>query len=59
MDTSRTFTRTCPKCENKDYVFRARKTVEPEPGKQAVETKYLCRGCNHTWKEQQPVPKAA
>ena len=59
MDTSLTFARTCPECQSRGYVFRARKTVEPEPGKPAVETKYRCRSCGHTWKEQQEVRKVA
>lgn len=58
MDTSLTFRRTCPKCGSKDYVFWARKTVESGPCRPAVETKYLCRSCQHTWKEQQPAKAA-
>lgn len=45
--------RCCPKCQNKGYQFRARRTVEQ--GK-FVETKYRCRSCAHEWWERIPAP---
>ena len=47
--------RCCPKCENKGYMFRARKNVEVPEGK-FVETKYRCRSCAHEWWERIPAP---
>jgi hypothetical protein len=45
--------RCCPGCASKQYVFRGRKTVPAEQGKPAaVETKYMCRGCGHEWRER-------
>ena len=43
----------CPKCESKDYRFRARKLIAPDitKGKAAEwETKYRCGVCSHEWK---------
>jgi DNA-directed RNA polymerase subunit M/transcription elongation factor TFIIS len=45
--------RCCPKCQNKGYMFRARRNVEV--GK-FVETKYRCRSCSHEWWERIPAP---
>lgn len=47
--------RCCPKCQNKGYMFRARKNVEVPEGK-FVETKYRCRTCSHEWWERIPAP---
>lgn len=47
--------RRCPKCENKGYMFRARKTVGVSEGK-FVETKYRCRSRSHEWRERIPTP---
>jgi DNA-directed RNA polymerase subunit M/transcription elongation factor TFIIS len=47
--------RTCPACGSDEYAFRGRKTVEHEPGKQEVETKYRCKKCAHEWKVRQAV----
>jgi DNA-directed RNA polymerase subunit M/transcription elongation factor TFIIS len=51
--------RCCPKCGNRDYVFRGRKQL-PAQAEQpaAVETKYACKPCGHTWKEQVPLKEA-
>ena len=46
--------RCCPKCQNKGYMFRARRTVEE--GK-SVETKYRCRSCSQEWWERIPAPE--
>jgi len=49
-------TRKCPECGSGDYVFRGRKRIptDPEQSEQAaVETKYACRTCGHTWKERE------
>lgn len=51
--------RRCPRCEHKDYLFRARRTVEGKPdegGGKFVETKYRCRSCSHEWWEQIAAP---
>ena len=50
--------RCCPKCANKGYMFRARKTLDAPPaeGGKQVETKYRCRACAHEWKERIPAP---
>jgi transposase-like protein len=45
--------RTCPACGNGDYQFRSRKKVAQE-GKEAVETRYRCKACNHEWKVKVP-----
>jgi hypothetical protein len=50
--------RCCPKCQNKGYMFRARKNVEDEQGAKCVETKYRCRSCAHEWWERIPAPPA-
>ena len=47
--------RCCPKCQNRGYTFRARKTVEVPEG-QFVEPKYRCRSCSHGWSERIPAP---
>lgn len=44
--------RVCPKCGSDDYVFRGRKNIAAKEGQEeAVETRYLCRKCEHGWKE--------
>lgn len=45
-------TRTCPECGGRDYVFRGRKKVKPQPGEKepVLETKYHCRACGCEWK---------
>jgi DNA-directed RNA polymerase subunit M/transcription elongation factor TFIIS len=44
--------RCCPECGSKDYVFRGRKIIVAEKDQPAaVETKYACRACGHTWRE--------
>ena len=48
--------RCCPKCENKGYMFRARKNVEEPEGK-FISTKYRCRACSHEWWERIPAPE--
>jgi transposase-like protein len=51
--------RSCPECTSREYVFRGRKEIAPEPGKApAIETRYLCKDCGHTWREQVPVKGA-
>jgi DNA-directed RNA polymerase subunit M/transcription elongation factor TFIIS len=51
MEQKETAHRTCPACGSTDYVFRGRKKIEAEPGKQAaVETKYRCRACGKEWR---------
>ena len=47
--------RCCPKCQNKGYMFRARKSVDVPEGK-CEETKYRCRSCTHEWWERIPAP---
>jgi DNA-directed RNA polymerase subunit M/transcription elongation factor TFIIS len=48
--------RCCPKCGSREYVFRGRKKVAAEAGlPAAVETKYACKACGHSWKERVPV----
>jgi hypothetical protein len=48
--------RCCPECASKDYVFRGRKKITAEADQPpAMETKYACRGCGHTWKERVTV----
>jgi DNA-directed RNA polymerase subunit M/transcription elongation factor TFIIS len=47
--------RWCPECGSKDYVFRGRKKIKADPGKETppgVETKYICRACGNEWKER-------
>ncbi|MBN9518502.1 hypothetical protein J0H58_08285 [bacterium] len=42
--------RSCPNCEQKGYMFRARRTIDGKPGEGTfVETKYRCRACSHEW----------
>jgi hypothetical protein len=48
--------RCCPECENKGYMFRARRTIEDEHGAKFVGTKYRCRSCSREWKERIPAP---
>jgi hypothetical protein len=49
--------RCCPMCGHAGYVFRARRTVDGEPGEgKFVETKYRCRSCSHEWRERIPAP---
>ena len=50
MDISR---KTCPACGSGNYQFRSRKKIAEE-GKEAVETKYCCKSCNHEWKVKVP-----
>jgi DNA-directed RNA polymerase subunit M/transcription elongation factor TFIIS len=51
--------RCCPECGSREYVFRGRKKLPAEAEQPAaVETKYACRACGHTWKER-VVAKAA
>jgi DNA-directed RNA polymerase subunit M/transcription elongation factor TFIIS len=48
--------RCCPECGSKDYVFRGRKKIAAEGDQPpALETKYACRACGHTWKERVAV----
>jgi hypothetical protein len=45
--------RSCPECGRREYVFRGRKKVPAEAGQPAcIETKYLCKGCGHSWRER-------
>jgi DNA-directed RNA polymerase subunit M/transcription elongation factor TFIIS len=46
----------CPKCESKNYRFRARRNVPAEKDRPAaVETKYPCVACGYVWKMQVPA----
>jgi len=48
--------RVCPKCGSDDYVFRGRKKIAAKEGQEeTMETRYLCRKCEHGWKEQGSV----
>jgi hypothetical protein len=52
-EAGRSSWRGCPECGSGDYGFRGRKHIKPDPAKgteAAVETKYSCKGCGHTWK---------
>ena len=45
----------CPKCESKEYQFRARRNLPAEKDRPAaVETKYQCVACGHVSKDQVP-----
>lgn len=47
--------RACPKCGSGNYTFRSRKQIEATAEQEAMlDTKYLCRDCNHEWKEKVP-----
>lgn len=47
--------KTCPKCESKEYRFRARRTLPADKGKPAAtETKYQCAACGHQWAVRVP-----
>jgi hypothetical protein len=51
--------RCCPECASKNYVFRGRKKIAAEGDQSpAVDTKYACRACGHTWKERVAVKAA-
>lgn len=51
--------RCCPECGSREYVFRGRKKIPAEAEQPAaIETKYACRECGHTWKERVPVKEA-
>ena len=56
MTDKLTATKTCPKCDSPDYMFRARKAIDPEPGRErgAVETKYRCKACGTEWTVRVP-----
>jgi transposase-like protein len=46
-------TRTCPACGAADYLFRGRKKIADESGKNeggTVETKYRCKACGEEWR---------
>lgn len=48
--------KSCPKCQSKDYRFRARRQLPPEADRPAAtETKYQCAACGHVWKVQIPT----
>jgi DNA-directed RNA polymerase subunit M/transcription elongation factor TFIIS len=48
--------KTCPKCDSRDYRFRARKTVTADKDRPSgTETKYQCSACQHTWKVMTPA----
>jgi rubredoxin len=51
--------RCCPECSSREYVFRGRKRIAPQLGQPAaVETKYVCKACGHSWRESVPVKEA-
>jgi DNA-directed RNA polymerase subunit M/transcription elongation factor TFIIS len=51
--------RRCPECGSREYAFRGRKKVAADEGKaEAVETKYACKSCGHSWKETVPGKEA-
>jgi hypothetical protein len=59
MNQPATPSRTCPACGSGDYQFRSRKKVGAEQGqREAVETKYRCKACEHEWKVRVPVKEA-
>jgi hypothetical protein len=48
--------RCCPECSSRQYAFRGRKKIAAEVDQPpAIETKYACRECGHTWKERVAV----
>ncbi len=48
--------RTCPACGSGKYQFRSRKKIPAEAGmKDAMETKYRCKECEHEWKVRTAV----
>jgi DNA-directed RNA polymerase subunit M/transcription elongation factor TFIIS len=51
--------RCCPECGSREYVFQGRKKIAADVEQTAaVETRYMCKECNHMWKEKVPVKEA-
>jgi len=53
--------RSCPACGSGEYTFRSRKKIAGVPGKgerEAAETRYRCKACEHEWKVRVAVKDA-
>ena len=54
--------KTCPACGSADYLFRGRKKIATEPGKndgECVETKCRCKASGQEWRVRTQTPGLA